>query len=354
MFNKKITLGNPVTSAPKANAFIGKSMKAASITTSENGAKKYSTTQNAFVDQFASLGKYKVPREFVEISKDCSELWALNPLLSVCFILFLRAITRVVSLFDGTKTETPQRGAGLRYEGQMRMMWLAVYHPDTFWKNIQLFISVGSWKDVFQMLSTDLRFNGWNSRILDWNTMGKVIMAGLENPNTTNLILKYIPAIKSNSACKTQEARANNIIAKWLCSLLFGGKTREDNWVNYRKYRKMKAAGTAHSWQQLISKGKHDLVNFETVHGRALAKMVSGKYIKNQGLEPKYLKWIQSKPVAKFTGFVHELFEKMPSGLTQELTVNAQFMGMVETAKKGVETGTKLIIVRDTSNYTTM
>jgi hypothetical protein len=77
--------------------------------------------------------------------------------------------------------------------------------------------------------------------------------------------------------------------------------------------------------------------------------MVSGKYITNNGLEKRYEEWIESKPVAKFTGYVHELFAKLPQKQFQIDTLNKQFDGLVETAKKGAKQGTSLIVVRDTS-----
>jgi hypothetical protein len=329
------------------NAFLQGGLKKTAETRSGNNALKYSTTGNEFVDQFTKLGEYKKPRAYADIAKDASTLWGVNPLLSVCFILYLRMITRIVSFFDGTKTTVPQRGAGLKHEAIVRMVWLHVNHRETFWKNIQLFIAVGSWKDVIQMLSYDLQYNDWDNRVLDWEQFKGLIAAGLENPKTSNLLKKYLPQIKSNSQCKTLESQIDNTIAKWICHNLFGDK---ENGATYKKYRKLKVSGTAHSWQQLISKHHMLEINFDTVHGRALAQMVSGKFIKNNNLQVAYEKWLAAKPVAKFTGYAHELFATTPSAQYQIDTLNKQFLGLVETAQKGVKKGTSMIVVRDTSN----
>jgi len=353
MFNAKKTRlfdnqssGSNVATA--TNAFVNAAQKQSARVLSGNGAQKFSTTGNDFVDQFGQLGAMKKPRTYAEISRDISTLYAQNSRMAICFIFFIRMITRVVSLFDGTKTTSVQRGSGLRHEGIVRMIWLSINHKNVFWKNIQLYISIASWKDIIQMLSYDLQYNGWENKQLDWNNFGKLLLAGLENENSTNLVRKYLPQIKSNSKCNTIEAQADNIIAKWICSLLFGTKAGSEA-SSYKKYRQLKSAGTAHQWQQLISQGKHNLVDFNTVHGRALALMVSGKYLANNNLEAKYEEWISSKPIAKFTGFVHELFAKLPSKKYQIDTLNAQFKGLVETAKKGAVDNTSLIVVRDTS-----
>lgn len=349
MFNSKkqqLFGSNPSTSATQSK-FVQAGLQHSAKTLSGNGALKYSTTGNDFVDQFGKMGSYKEPRSFDEISKDMSILWSQNPYLTMCFLFFIRIITRIVTLFDGTKTSSVQRGSGLKHEGIMRMMWVHIFDPEIFWQNIQLYISIASWKDIIQMLSYDLQYNGWDKRVLDWNQFGKLILVGLENPNSRNLLIKYLPQIKSNSQCKTLEAQADNIIAKWICSLLFGSK--ENNPSNYKKYRKLKTSGTAHQWQQLISQGKHNLVDFNTIPGRALALMVSSKYLENQNLEKKYDEWISTKPIAKYTGYPHELFKSIPTKKYQINTLNAQFNGLVETAKKGIKTNTSLIVVRDTS-----
>lgn len=328
------------------SVFVQAGAKISAQTRSGNGALKYSTTGDAFVDQMGLMGSYKAPRKFSDISVDAATLWAIDPRLALCFTFFLRIITRVVSFFDGTKTSVPQRGSGLRHEGIMRMIWLHINHPDSFWKNISLWVSISSWKDIITMLQYDLVYNGWNGRVLDWEKFGKLLLAGLENPKTCELVKKYLPQLRANSACNTIEAQSDNQIAKWICSLLFGSK---EGGSTYKRYRKMKSSGTAHEWQKLISQGKHSLVDFDSVHGRALALMVSGKYIANQGLEKKYEEWISAKPVAKFTGYVNELFAKLPTKKYQMDTLNAQFMGLVETAKQGAVKSTSMIVVRDTS-----
>lgn len=346
--SKKTTASVTTTANAINNAFLNAGLKNSAMTLSGNKSVKFSTTGMPFVDQFGKLGSYKAQRSFDEISRDMSTLYGIDKEMAVKFTIYMRLITRNVMLIDGTKTEKVQRGAGLKHESMVRMIWLYLNDKNAFYNNIALYISAGSWNDIIQMLSYDIQYNEWSGRVLDWNFMGKLILSGLENPNTTNLVRKYLPQIKANSKCKTVEAEADNVIAKWICSLIFGVKNEETG-KTYKMYRELKNKGNAHQWQQLISQGKHELVDFNTVHGRALANMVSGKYIVNNNLVAKYEKWIESKPVAKYTGYVHELFEKMPTKQYQIETLNAQFKGLVETAKKNASISTGMIVVRDTS-----
>lgn len=333
------------------NAFVGQGMKKSSEVRSGNGAKKYSTSGNIFVDQFGQAGNFKKPRKFAEISTAMTELWAFSANITLRFLFYLRMVTRVVSLPDGSKTSQTQRGQGLKHEGIFRMMWVSVNYPKLFWKNIPLFISVGSWKDIFTMLSYDLQYNGWDDRKLDWDGFGNLILAGLENPNSSELIKKYLPQIKTNSRCKTVESQADNMIAKWICSLLFGGKIEENNGNTYKKYRKLKTSGTAHQWQQLISQKKLLSIDFSTVHGRALAQLVTGKFLKNNNLEKAYEKWLEKQPTVKYTGYPYELLATIPEAKSaiKKDTIIKQFKTLIETAKDNAKEGTSLIVVRDTS-----
>lgn len=354
LFDTPSAKTNTTTSVTSNSAFVNAGMKKGAETKSQNGALKYETTGNDFVDQFGKLGLYKVPRTFADISKDCETLWSTNKIMAVAFILYIRMITRVTDIF-GKKTKAPQKGAELKHEGIMRMIWLHTKSPSSFWKNITLFIAVGSWKDVITMLQYDLVYNGWSNRQLDWKKFGELILTGLNDTTQVNLLKKYLPQIKAKSACKTVEAQADNLIGKWICSLLYGNKAGSEA-STYKQYRKLKTSGEAHEWQKLISQGKHKLIDFNTIHGRALNLLVRSKYLKNQGLTEKYENWItKDSTEAKFTGFVHELFAKLPqsiSGLNlgERTTINKQFDTLVNKAKtRDKPQLTSLIVVRDTS-----
>jgi hypothetical protein len=331
----------------EVNQFLTGAKAEGNKTRSGNGALKFSSSGDSFTDQFTKAGKYKEPRKFSEIERDAEMLWGEDPLKAVKFTLFLRTIPRVVNLPDGSKTELPQKGTEVRHEAIMRMIWLHMKSPETFWNNIILFVSLGSWHDIFTMLQYDLSYNGWKGRKLDWDKFGDLILSGLNNKNTVDLVKKYLPQIKSRSQATTIDAQSNNAIAKWICSQLFGNKEGPST---YKQYRKLKNSGTAHDWQKLISQSKFDKIDFGAIHGRALSILVKSKFLKNHGLSDKYSAWITAPTTkdVKYTGFVHELFEGSWKGdKNNEATINKQFDTLVQKAKTdGV---TDLMICRDTS-----
>lgn len=347
----------PSQSAGKTPAFVSAGLKKKAEVRPGNGALKYSTTGNAFVDQFGKLGSYKAPRPYTDIVKDCEALWAEDELKAVRMIVYMRMITRNVQLLDAEiKLSANQKGAELRHEGIMRMIWLSQKAPFTFARNIELFVAAGSWKDVITMLQYDLVWHGWSERKLDWNILGGMLLHYLKEDNTRELIKKYLPSIKSNPNCKTVEAQADNIIAKYLCWLLFKEEIPDQlpelNGSYYKRYRKLKSSGTAHEWQKLISQKKLDRLDFGKIHGRALSQLVRSKFLKRQGLQDKYTQWLGT-PAAKeikYTGFVHELFYKLnySTPAHEKETINRQFATLVEKGKSG-ENQTPFIVVRDTS-----
>lgn len=358
MFDKKVS---NLLSSPVENSFVREALKVSNETISGNGALKYSTSGNAFVDNFASISKFKEPRTYTEVAEDMQYLWSINPTLTVKLALYIRLITRKSQVVGpDNKVETMkevQRGQGLKNEGIMRMLWLAVNHKNAFKANLPLFIAAGSWKDTITMMSMDLQYHGWSGRQLDWKFLRSILQAGLINPNTSQLIRKYLPTIRTTSKCKTLESQADTLIGRWLARSWF---SNPDNALSYKQYRKLKSDGTAHSWQQLISKQLYDQINFDHIAGRALALLVGSKFLQNHNLVEKYSKWIESKSTAKYTGFVFELFKPLDtytgwSWSTPSVephvkaTINAQFAQLVQTSKEGVNANSRLLVVRDTS-----
>lgn len=374
MFEQKqkqlVDIPTTATSGQSTNKFISAGMQKSAETTSGNGALKYENTNDDFVTQFFQAGNFLAPRSFRDISRDQSVLHSTDELKAIKFAFYLRLISRTPQLMNGFKASDPHIGAELKHEAIMRLIWTQVNNPDTFWKNAWLIPAVGSWKDIFKMLSLDLQYHGWKNKKLDWGRYGQLIKQGLVSSNTVDLLKKYLPQLKAKSQLSSLESQANNQIAKWLVNLLYGEldtKNLTTEQVNlakakrYRQYRKLKSSGKAHSWQQLISQQKYDELEFDKIHGRALRTLVRSKFLKNHDLVDKYNQWLgaPSTKTVKYTGFVHELFVDYPQnsrGNTPESyvtgTVDKQFTELVTKTKNEAKV-TKFIVVRDTSSSMT-
>jgi hypothetical protein len=298
------------------NAFLNASTK--KDTRTANGALSNSSTGSTLVDQFAKAGSHR-ERSMKDVDIDMARLWADSPIDTLRFTFYLRLITRRVAGFY--ETEEPQRGQGNKDESLKRMLWIAYNHPEVFYANLWLVPLVGCWKDLWVLMGIDYKNQLDHSKFFD------LMKKGLAHEDMKDMVLKYLPQIKAKSKCKTPRAIVLNNLAKEFakhCSL------------SYREYREMKTAGVGHVFQQQISKGLFDDIQWNHIPGKALTNLVSGKFLANNKLEDKYLKWIQKQPTAKFSGYVYELYRKANSSkLTpiQKHTYDKQFEGLLQLAK---------------------
>ena len=351
-----------------ANIFERELFKRQHKTESGNGSVKYTTSGNPFVDDFANLGNYKTPRDYEDVAATMEQLWSVDPLTTLKESFYIRMITRQPITLNGVKLST-HRGQGLKSEFQHRMLWLAQKHPGTFAKNVTLIPVVGSWNDLIEILRLDLSYNGI-TKSFDWTPILNLIYMGLETESQSNLIKKYLPTIHSSAKCKTLRQQCNSYIGRLIAKDIFAYTSQpisdKEKASIYASYRKMKASGNAHSWQQLISKKKFDRIDFNKIAGRALQKLTNSKFLENHNLEDAYAEWIAKQPVAKYTGYVYELFKPVcsTSGWSnntnknklkkyQQDLLNKQFLGLIETAKKDMNRDSNFIGVLDISGSMT-
>lgn len=304
-----------------------------------NGAVSYATSGSELVDQFGKAGSY-IGREISIVFDDQKRLWDENPEAALRFPFYLRLITRQSKIFDGVETEKVQRGAGVRDEAFKRLLWVAYNHPQRFYDNIWLLPFVGSWKDLWTIMFYDMEY-GKNQ--LDRTAIYKLIYEGIANSDTTNLVRKFLPRIRSSKKCKTPWAKKTNELAKGFVAFV---NHEHDDILSYEDYRAMKTNGNAHKFQQLITAGKYDDINFKGIPGKALLNMVTGKFLSNHNLSEKYTEWIKTQPVAKFNGYPYELGMKLKkpycvcgSNVTSlstaaKITIDKQFESLIQTAKK--------------------
>lgn len=293
----------------------------------ENGAVSYATFGTALLDQFGKAAIYR-GRPIDVVWAEQSVLWSENPEFALKFPFYLRMITRQANITGNKKTDKVQRGAGNRDEAFKRLLWIAKYHPEEFYRNLWLLPVVGSWKDLWVLLS----FDGADE-YLDERKFFEVIAEGINDANCKDLVKKYMPRIRSTKSCISNWAKRTNAIAKRFAAA--AGWSSKD-------YRIYKTSGEAHTFQTIICKGLYKNIDWKTIPGKALLNLVSGKFLKNHNLEHDYLEWIKAQPTAKFNGYAYELGRKLGnnrSDLTKanvitKVTVDKQFDSLIETASK--------------------
>ena len=311
------------------NAFVKAATLDPALTNvrTENGALSYATMGSALLDQFGKAGTAR-GRDLQTVWAEQSKLWADDPRTALRFPFYLRMITRNANVGNGTKTAKVQRGQGAKDESFKRFLWIAKYHPETFYANLWLIPVVGSWKDLWVLMSMD--------KTLDRRKFFEVMAEGINDPSTVDLVKKYMPRIRSNSKCKTEWAKQSNEDAKAFAK--FAGWTFED-------YRTFKATGKAHTFQTYMCKGLYSKIDWNTIPGKALLNLVTGKFLETHKLQDNYIQWLKTQPVAKFNGYAFELGQKLrginpvtrrysPPSMITKITIDKQFRGLIETAKK--------------------
>ena len=299
-------------------------------TRTENGALSNSSTGDRLVDQFGKSGAYR-GRSFEEVFADQSALWGENPLNALKLPFYLRMVTRKAKTYDGKSTETVQKGQGNKDESFKRLLWIASYHPYSFYKNLWLLPIVGSWKDLWYLLYLDRDTNA-----LDKKKIFQVIAEGIDDDYQRDLVKKYLPRIRSTKSprCKSDWEVTTNSLAKEFCRFI--------GW-NAATYRKFKSTGKAHEFQKIICAGLYKDLNFNTIPGKALASLVSKNFLDRHSLVDKYVKWLDTQPVAKFTGYPYELGKVLSdcrsyNGLQlpsyRKMTIDKQFEALLEKASK--------------------
>ncbi len=290
-------------------------------TYTQNGALSNSTTGASTLDYFAKCGTFR-NRELKEVFANLSKMWAEAPYQALRIIFYNRLITRKIA--GAQPTEQVQKGQGNRSEFRKSLIWLARYQPDTLYRNLHLVPLVGNWKDLWH---EEVVYN------LDWEELFALIEDALDDEYQRVLLAKYLPRIRSKANTHTARHLALNAFAHALLRYL--------KWTP-KQYRQFKASGKSHEFQRQMGAQQWEDLDFKRLPGKALFQLVNntgrdGKStFQRHGIEDRYTTWIEQQPVAKFTGYVHELVQKCRLGVSkaQRLTLDKQFAGLIQLAKE--------------------
>lgn len=306
------------------NQFLNVAKKG--VSTTENGAFSFASAGSHLADQFGKVSTYR-GRPIKDVFRDQSLLHGENPLDGLRMVFYNRMVTRTVDIPGEVtvKTEKTQAGQGQRDESFKRFLYYAQNAPELFYANFPLMLVVGSFKDMWDIMVMAKRHNISidRQRLYDMYT---------QLAQYSDLSKKFMPKIYSLPKLVTDDRKMRNLFAVEYRSFLG---------ITSAEYRKVKESGTAHTWQKLIGRKQMKSIDFKMIPGRALTLMAKGKFLTNQGLEDTYNKWLESQPVAKFTGYVYELFlayKQAGYGAKKQLlmTLNKQFDGLIQMNQKSL------------------
>lgn len=278
------------------------------------------------------------------IFDDMKALWKQNPHNCVKSTVLIRQAAGSISLPCD----------GLQNEAITRLYWLAANQKATFAVNVAYFIQAGSWKDLICLMVKDLIENSWETRKLDWLFLRSVIAAGLVNEYSVDAVRATIPSIKIASELTTDVAKATNTIGKFLVIGFIGKPDKEGDFSSYKKYRKLKAHGTAEEWASVLEESMLKSIDFNRTKGKSLSMLVGPSYLKKKGLWEDYRTWIINSVEPKELLDIFKPFglEHLTTPLPDyaQLTIDAQFEKVIARASKNPNIDSRTLVVRDISS----
>ena len=211
--------------------------------------------------------------------------------------------------------EEVQTGFGRKDEFYKALVWMHNNRPQLLYRNLHLIPVFGSWKDFLTEPLID---------VLDAASVYELFSQNLEN----QLLLKYLPQIRSKSKVRTERDKKRSQWAFGLASYLG---------VFPREYRKLKSSGCAHVFQRQMSQNEWEKINFNGIPGKAMTLMTSrhgkdGKDVFDRhNLVEKLVAWVNTQKDVKFNGYPHELTKAAvkAKGKVQKLIFDKQFENLL-------------------------
>ena len=299
----------------------------------ENGALSNATTGfaqgSSCLDYFFKAGTYG-GRDQATVDADMYSIFADDEKNALRLVFGTRLISRKP---QGKDIDDSQTGFGRKDEFAKAVVWLHNNKPDLLYRNLHLIPVFGCWKDLLHpaLIAT-----------LKSEEVYQLVFANLSD----QLLLKYLPQIRTSSKIRSERDRARVLWAKGFCR--YAGITERD-------YRKLKSKGAAHVWQRQMTDGKWDQINFNGIPGRAMLYSIgrNGKdgksMFERHGQVERLREWVKTQKLIKFTGYPYELTQKIVASTSniQNMIYDRQFATCV-SAFEGHNLGNVLCAV-DTS-----
>jgi len=321
-----------------------------------NGALAYGHTGDFVLDRFSNLNE--MFESYEDVSDSLEKAWSENPLLTLRLIMYSRAITRKSEL-----TDLDIKGLGLKNVGRLSLKWLYLNHRDVFLKNLIGIVEIGSYQDLWHKDFVDVWVKNKDQNVVAF-LADKVLKA---DP----LALKYLPRYKSTSNINRAKADSNReykVYRNKGLKLIAEFITNNISQASVYDLMKMKSQGKAHQFQRLITKGKFNSLNFDTLPGKVLtwitkdSPKTNDSFLSRHNLEDSYISWLETQTSLKTTSYLYELISPCignngwycnswnePNKVAR-YTIEKQVQGLLNQAK---ESNLNVMPVLDTSGSMT-
>lgn len=162
-------------------------------TLTENGAVAYKTTESDLLDLFGTIGALRT-RPSQEIIHKFTKAFAEDQLLAMKMLFYARNI---------------RGGLGERRTFRILIKYMATYHTEIMYKNIDLVPIFGRWDDLYEFVGTPLEDEMFN--LIDNQLKSDIVNCNNNKP--ISLLAKWL---KSTSGVSVENAKLGRLTAKKL------------------------------------------------------------------------------------------------------------------------------------------
>ena len=153
--------------------------KIAVFTRTENGAVALSTTSDARLDLFGSIGSLRTADQ-ARITRLFAEAWKQDPLFTTKIVFYARDI---------------RGGLGERQTFRTLLVYMAKNHPEALRPNLDLIGVYGRYDDMYCLIGTPLEDEMWAAMKAQFEEDRKNLQAG----NAISLLAKWIKTADASS-----------------------------------------------------------------------------------------------------------------------------------------------------------
>ena len=302
------------------NIFINAMTANANLTTTENGAKAYKSTNNAMLDLFGTIGALR-QRDTAEVINLFSRAFEEDELAATKLTFYARDI---------------RGGLGERTTPRTIWKWLANNYPEVVRKNAHLIPKYGRWDDLYELFDTPceaLAIEGFYTQIVG-------DLKAKKDGQPISLCAKWL----KSTNCSNKEARE------------LGKKTAKAFGWSEKKYRKVLSELRRYGnvVEVDMSAKNYDNINYEAVPSRAM-KQYRAAFRRND--EDRFEKYIEavSKGEAKInTGAIYPYdivagYKSQNAWFRDNCTIDAVLEEQWNNLPNYVEGENNILVMADTS-----
>lgn len=317
LFEEVQTLKVCVMEREESMSFAEAMKNEAKFTKTENGAVALSTTSDARLDLFSTIGSLR-EAEDTRVKTLFAEAYRQDPLFATKILFYARDI---------------REGLGERKTFRTLLRYAAEHHPEAIRPNLDLIGVFGRYDDLYVFIGTPLENDMWSA-------MKKQFKEDLKNLNEGNSISLLAKWIKTADASSAETRKIGILTAQKLGYPVYNFKR-----IVRTMRRKIKVV------ESLMSAGRWNEIQYSDVPSRAMMIYRKAFMRHDEARFNEFVNKVTSgeEKINASTLFPYDIVEKFLYGHESGKVLEAQWKALPDY----VEKGTNALVMADTSGSMT-